>query len=102
MISLLQLKDHTHASDVTFLTEALPTVLTDVRFFPRVEFHVVPQRARVSQKLAADCALHLGEEKHKSSTSSFLLIKHFHFKLLFKEEKEGKQDWRVNLKMLRE
>lgn len=89
MISLLQLKDHTHASDVTFLTEALPTVLTDVRFFPRVEFHVVPQRARVSQKLAADCALHLGEEKHKSSTSSFFLIKHFRFKLLFKEKKKN-------------
>lgn len=44
---------------VPFLTEALPTVLTDVRFLPRVQLHVVPQRARVSQQLAADCTLHL-------------------------------------------
>lgn len=52
----------TRVPDATFLTEAPPAVLTYVRLFPRVELHVVPQRARVSQQLGAERALHLGQE----------------------------------------
>lgn len=59
-------------SDVTFLSEALSTVLTDVRFFPCVELHVVPQRAEVSQQLGAECALHLGEKSKIKHSMSFL------------------------------
>ena len=67
----MQLQDQTRASDLTFLTEALPAVLTYVRFFPRVELHVVPQRAGVSQQLGADCTLHLRENNKIKCSVSF-------------------------------
>lgn len=58
-IRLLSIVNSQMALEVSFLTEALPTVLTDVRLFPCVEFHVVPQRTGVCQQLRANCTLHL-------------------------------------------
>lgn len=58
---------------LTFLTEAFPAVLTYVRFFPRVELHVVPQRARVRQQLWAERALNLWDQT-KPSLEKFLRI----------------------------
>lgn len=53
------------AAEVTFLTEAFPTVLTYVGFLPGVKLHVVPQRAGVRQQLWAKGALNLWEESQK-------------------------------------
>lgn len=50
------------AAEVTFLTEAFPTVLTYVGFLPSVKLHVVPQRAGVRQQLWTEAALNLWEE----------------------------------------
>lgn len=44
---------------VTFLAEALATVLADVRLLVCVQLHVVPQGAGVGQQLGAQRALHL-------------------------------------------
>lgn len=99
--SLLQLQDQTWASDITFLTEALPTVVTDVRFFPRVELHVVPQRARVSQQLGADCTLHLREKTKIKYNMSFspLFLNTLSSNCCSGEKKHNRHE---NLKMLRE
>lgn len=82
--------------DVTFLTEALPAVLTDMRLFPRVQLHVVPQRAGVSQQLGAECALHLTDKTRiKGSGVPFIIFKYFRFR-------EKQQDVHENIKRYQE
>lgn len=59
---------------VTFLAEALPTVLAAVRLLSAVELHVVPQGARVGQQFGADCTLKLEKQMEQQQSISFVRL----------------------------
>lgn len=79
-----QLRGQTRVPDLTFLAEAPPAVLTHVRLLPRVELHVVPQRATVRQQLGAERALHLRQKTGIRGGFCFMNMK---IRLLMEEER---------------